>query len=265
MNTCISTDKHYNHPFLIERSDEMYAKEMPLSFDDVNDRIAYDPLTGVFTWKVSPNRRTKAGAEAGGKGKSARRNKKTGAVSGYRYINVLHYQTPAARVAWLLTYGVWPKGNILFKDNDSTNLRIDNLKEGDFPTIRSVEGGRRHYKMTTEATRHYGLKRYYGMSLETYNTMLAGQGGVCAICKGVETYIPKGRGTPKPLSVDHNHATGAIRGLLCSHCNYVIGYARENIETLRETIKYLEKHAAPAPMPEDDVPSEVAQGSEEIH
>ena len=76
----------------------MYVKEMPLTFEQINERIAYDPLTGEFTWKVSPSRKIKAGDELAGSNKSARRNTKSGVVSGYKYVNVLHHQTPAARV-----------------------------------------------------------------------------------------------------------------------------------------------------------------------
>lgn len=222
----------------------MYVKKMPLTFEQVNEWIAYDETTGIFTWKKSPARRIKAGAEAGGAPKSARRSVKTGQVRGYRYINVLHYQTPAARVAWLLTYGKWPDGdkNLLFKDGDPTNLRIANLKEGEFPAIKSMRDGRRVYKMTSEAMRHYGLKHNYGISPEVYKLMLDAQNGVCAICKQPETGKSSWGGI-RELSVDHNHETNEVRGLLCTQCNYMIGHCRENREFLLEGVKYLDKHA----------------------
>lgn len=47
------------------------------------------------------------------------------------------------------------------------------------------------------------------------------QGGVCAICEKPETVIRKGK--LLPLSVDHDHATGRVRGLLCNRCNTAIG------------------------------------------
>lgn len=263
MNACISKGISYNqHSINKGRNADMYIKKMPFSFEQINERIAYDPETGKFTWKVSPCRRMKAGDECGTV-KSPYIDSKTGRKMGYKYIRVLHSETPAARVAWLLTYGKWPETNITYIDGNSENLRIDNLKEAAFPSIKKDYGGRRVYKMSTEAQRHYGLKRYYGLTMETYNVMLRAQGGVCAMCGGVETYIPKNATTPKPLSVDHNHKTGQIRGLLCSHCNYVIGFCREDREILVKAIEYLDKHAAPAPTA--SVIEPLAPASEEIH
>jgi hypothetical protein len=43
--------------------------------------------------------------------------------------------------------------------------------------------------------------------------------------------------------VDHNHETGAVRGLLCKSCNNMLGFCRENVLVLRKAIKYLEKHS----------------------
>jgi hypothetical protein len=222
----------------------MNVKKPTLTFEQINELIAYDGATGVFTWKKTASRRHKVGEEIG---EFKSRVDKYGVARRYKYIGVLYHQTPATRIAWLLTYGEWPKGNILYKDGNTENLKIDNLKEADFPTVITVKGSVRHYKMSAEATRHYGLKRYYGMSGETYNMMLAAQGGVCAICKGTETYIAKGYNEPKALSVDHNHETGAIRGLLCSNCNYMIGHCRENPDILLDGAKYLRLHNGTPP------------------
>lgn len=67
-----------------------------------------------------------------------------------------------------------------------------------------------------ERNRRGHLKRTYGITLEDYTSMLARQGGGCAVC---------GR---KPdagevLSVDHNHKTGTVRGVLCRVCNQAAG------------------------------------------
>lgn len=72
----------------------------------------------------------------------------------------------------------------------------------------------------------------YGISLERYNEILAQQGGVCAICK--ET-CPTGRA----LAVDHSHSTGEVRGLLCTKCNPMLGFARDDVAVLEAAIAYL--------------------------
>jgi hypothetical protein len=85
------------------------------------------------------------------------------------------------------------------------------------------------------------LKRKYKMTLEQYDAMIETQGGACKIC-GVKP-MPNKYGKPV-LCVDHDHATGKVRGLLCHHCNCTIGYARDSISTLRAAIAYLEEHSA---------------------
>jgi hypothetical protein len=61
------------------------------------------------------------------------------------------------------------------------------------------------------------LQRKFGISLDEYDAMLKSQSGVCAICA-------KPCATGKRLAVDHNHKTGAVRGLLCSSCNIKLGW-----------------------------------------
>lgn len=82
------------------------------------------------------------------------------------------------------------------------------------------------------------LKRKYGITLSDYDNLLEAQGGVCAICKSFET--DKRRGN---LSVDHDHETGKIRGLLCNRCNRGIGYLKDNPEILEAAARYLRESA----------------------
>jgi hypothetical protein len=56
------------------------------------------------------------------------------------------------------------------------------------------------------------IEKVYGLTAEGYDDLLARQGGKCAICRG--------RPKSKRLAVDHDHKTGAVRGLLCSRCNH---------------------------------------------
>lgn len=220
----------------------MVTKTIPLSFEDVSALLAYDPDTGLFTWKVDASKNVKAGSSAGCL-KGARTSRKTGKTSRYLYIRVRDFETPAARVAWLLSHGVWPEGNVGFKDGDSANLRLGNLVEAQFMTTVS-HGEAKSRKLSKDRVRHYTLKRYYDMELAEYQQRLLTQNGVCAICSKPETAVLHGR--VKGLSVDHDHATGAIRDLLCAACNHLLGHANDDRNVLLAAIKYLDKHAATA-------------------
>jgi len=78
------------------------------------------------------------------------------------------------------------------------------------------------------------LKKTYGIGYAEYLTMLEVQNGCCAICGTNDT------GNRKAFHVDHCHATGKIRGLLCGNCNSGIGNLRDNVRLLRRAIDYLE-------------------------
>ncbi len=56
----------------------------------------------------------------------------------------------------------------------------------------------------------------YGLTPASYAEILSAQGGKCAMCEGV---CPTGR----RLAIDHDHATGQVRGLLCVSCNRDLG------------------------------------------
>lgn len=90
------------------------------------------------------------------------------------------------------------------------------------------------------------LKRVYGITDAEYDAMLESQGGRCAIC------CRSRRG--RRLAVDHCHATGAVRGLLCSSCNQTLGKMGDDPERLRAAAAYLEvvrepRSAAALPTP----------------
>lgn len=91
---------------------------------------------------------------------------------------------------------------------------------------------------TPEQQRRWNLKGQYGISIEDYDAMLAKQDGLCAICG-----TPADESTHGKLHVDHCHATGKVRGLLCSACNPALGLFRDEIERLQAAIRYLEETA----------------------
>lgn len=92
--------------------------------------------------------------------------------------------------------------------------------------------------------RAWHVGRRFNLTTLEYEAMLDSQDHKCAICKKAETAISHHDGRPKALAVDHDHATGDVRGLLCTRCNRAIGYVDDSIEILRAAIAYLEKHTA---------------------
>lgn len=81
--------------------------------------------------------------------------------------------------------------------------------------------------------RNENLKFKYGITLAQRDAMLKSQDSKCAICS---TDDP---GDYNGWCVDHCHTSSQVRGILCRHCNLLLGYARDNIDTLSKAISYL--------------------------
>lgn len=87
---------------------------------------------------------------------------------------------------------------------------------------------RQTYKLRTRANQ---LMSRYGITFDQFYAMIVAQEYCCAICR-----------TPfsdtKPV-VDHDHATGKVRGVLCDACNNGLGRFKDNPQSLRRAISYL--------------------------
>jgi hypothetical protein len=128
-------------------------------------------------------------------------------------------------------------------------------------TCREVrrESNRAHRERIGSAgTRAAHLWHKYHITPEDYDALREMQDHRCAICGTHEEDVitaPRGRsrldGKPRaaacPLVVDHCHATGAVRGLLCAGCNSALGHFGDRIESLDAAIRYLRTAAAAAP------------------
>lgn len=76
------------------------------------------------------------------------------------------------------------------------------------------------------------MQKLYGISLEQYNTLLAFQGGCCAICRRPADSMPT------RLNIDHDHKTHQVRGLLCAWCNH------KRLTALNDSLEYAANAAA---------------------
>lgn len=99
-------------------------------------------------------------------------------------------------------------------------------------------GNKMYHKVNRVATtarhRAVNLQKRYGVTIEQYDEMLAQQNGLCAICN-------KTCGTGRNLAVDHDHATGEVRGLLCAECNTGLGKFKDSLDLLTGAMSYLIK------------------------
>lgn len=117
--------------------------------------------------------------------------------------------------------------------------------------VPRVEGRTNHRcgSCTTAAVRQYAarypavyaaakrdshLRKQYGLSLAALADLIAGQGGVCAIC-GDDL-------TDRTPHVDHDHATGLVRGVLCPPCNMGLGSFRDDPDRMLAALFYLLLH-----------------------
>ena len=80
-----------------------------------------------------------------------------------------------------------------------------------------------------EKDRESHYKRKYNLTEEQAKELVKNRQGMCSIC---DLFLP--------LVVDHCHTTGKVRGLICSSCNSVLGYAKDSRKTLEKAILYLE-------------------------
>lgn len=89
-------------------------------------------------------------------------------------------------------------------------------------------------------TKENNLLFKYGITHADYAKKFKEQAGLCAICKNPETAVI--RGNTLSLAVDHDHATGKVRDLLCKRCNLTLGLVDENPDLFLEFFRYLIKH-----------------------
>ncbi len=85
-----------------------------------------------------------------------------------------------------------------------------------------------------------GLKRNYGLSLEDFNTLLEQQRHCCALCRK-----PFSTGHAAGPAVDHDHNTGAIRGILHNACNSRLGSFGDDPDLLDAAALYLRTSRTP--------------------
>jgi hypothetical protein len=130
----------------------------------------------------------------------------------------------ACCAAWFREYKKTAKGRATHSRSVANWLRS--------PTGRATN---KLYRQTekAKATRNKRERRQrwakYGLTEETYDLMVAEQGGKCKLCGRV----------PRRLVIDHCHETGAFRGIICDRCNVSIGKLGDTARSLSRVVDYL--------------------------
>lgn len=121
-------------------------------------------------------------------------------------------------------------------------LAIDGIFKGDLNYRR--EYSRRYYHLK-RSTREFTarLKTKYGVTALEFSAMWLACAGKCQCCGRV--VLPQGAGHPKQdvANIDHCHATGKVRGILCNHCNQALGMLQDKPQL---AVAYLEQANARA-------------------
>jgi hypothetical protein len=81
--------------------------------------------------------------------------------------------------------------------------------------------------------KRYWMEKRYGLTPEKVEQKLHNQGGVCACC-GADS-----PGNKNGWSVDHDHKSGSVRGVLCHGCNVGLGGFKDSLQNLERAVKYL--------------------------
>lgn len=94
---------------------------------------------------------------------------------------------------------------------------------------RKIEEYREYRLNNPYKVKNRELMRHYGITIEQFLEMYEEQGGKCYMCKISEA-----------VAVDHNHATGAVRKLLCIKCNFAVGWVEKHARPVLAYLKEVE-------------------------
>jgi hypothetical protein len=107
------------------------------------------------------------------------------------------------------------------------------------PRPRSSFRSRRLY-----CDRCSNLLKRYKTTYQQVRALWEAQGGTCALCETPLELDSTQPGQADVVHVDHCHSTKGVRGLLCRHCNLLLGHAKDRVVVLEAAIRYLRKNAS---------------------
>ena len=154
-------------------------------------------------------------------------------ADGYRFCGY-YYRTSKLGVRKRFEKWSSPSSFSKIRKNSAESSKKNKLKN----PKKNGDQAKRWRQLNPEKCKNSRLQKKFGISIDEYNKKLAKQKRVCAICS-------KSCSFGKNLAVDHCHASGVIRGLLCSKCNLGLGLFKDDIILLATAKKYLAKYKKP--------------------
>jgi len=129
----------------------------------------------------------------------------------------------------------------VYRDSNREKVRAKNREYAVSEQGRETAKSNRARPEFKAKRRDEYLQKRYGITLGEYGVMSDAQDGRCAICLDEPGLDRKGRNA---LHVDHCHATGNVRGLLCSACNTALGTFQDDEDRLIAAAAYLNASVA---------------------
>ncbi len=141
--------------------------------------------------------------------------------------------------AFATAIGVQPEQHKLSRPERTAPISPTNWEwKETFPSKNKAVYARVWRANNPDRVKNTDLKKSYGITLDDYNRMLKEQDYKCAICTLPNDAVC-GSGGPRAMCVDHDHATGKVRGILCDACNRGLGKLKDSVDNLQWAINYL--------------------------
>lgn len=122
----------------------------------------------------------------------------------------------------------------------SDRLTYENTCDGCKQVFTARRYNQIYCKICAPDPRAWSMLVAYGLTFERYNDLLRRQGEACALCHRKFHSIVPHKNKSSTVTVDHDHKTNVVRGLLCSECNVTLGHLEKKPDGwLAEALKYL--------------------------
>lgn len=158
--------------------------------------------------------------------------------------NKRHEPMPTEKVC--KKHGLLDKASLIYTEKGLLRCRLCQYEKNRSWQKRNPEKQKQYKRQTylrhCERYTEEAILRQRKITKEEYLALIEKQDNKCAICFLEESVIMRKDRSVSPLSIDHDHISGKLRGLLCARCNRGLGSFKESEERLINAINYLRLH-----------------------